>query len=150
MGEARKWTSEDRLRVVFLFNNGHSASQVAKEYGVSRNSVLGVVHRARQTSDTPIRSRRLTRRARKSAKVRISPPKQHKPRPIVHAADENPVPFLERADNQCAYPLWPDDAPRHDVCDGMVCGAPVDRSSRYGPAYCSFHLKRIAAVRSDA
>lgn len=142
MGEARKWTLEDRQRVVFLFNNGHSASKVAKEYGVSRNSILGVVNRERQKTNAPVRSRRLR-------KVRLNPPRKHNPRPIVHAPDESPVPFLERTDNQCAFPLWADDTPRHDVCDGMVCGAPVDRTSRDSPAYCSFHLKRTAPVRSD-
>ena len=40
-----KWTDEDKVRVESLLREGLSASQIAYEFKVSRNSVIGIVHR---------------------------------------------------------------------------------------------------------
>ena len=141
VGFARKWTAEDKTRVLFLFNSGHSASEVAREYGVSRNAILGLVHRARHQKNAPVRSRSRSRRKVRREEGHRRKPRQLKPRPISHAPDENPVPFLERADNQCCYPLWEDDAPPEKLSEGMVCGAPVCRKHSAQPAYCAHHQK---------
>lgn len=138
-GFARKWTAEEKLRVVFLFNNGHSASQIAREYGVSRNAILGLVHRARHQTSGAVRSRSRSRRRDRRDTGRKTKPRQLKPRPISHAPDEDPVPFLERADTQCVYPLWQDDAPPEKLFEGLVCGAPVRRTRMTQPAYCAHH-----------
>lgn len=39
------WTDEKRAEVAKLWMQGHSATIIGRRYGVSRNSIIGVVHR---------------------------------------------------------------------------------------------------------
>lgn len=144
MGLNRLWSSEDKTRVVYLFTNGHSASQIADEYGVSRNAVLGLVHRVRNAGEVKVRGKP------KRKKRRALPQHIVRKGPIPRSPTEQPVSFLDRARDRCCFPLWDDNAPRGEVADGLVCGAPLTDRSLVAPAYCKHHSKIATGQSSDA
>lgn len=149
MGLIRRWSSEDKTCVVDLFNNGHSASQIADEYGVSRHAVLSLVHRVRKAGKVKVRGKP-KRKKRRALPQHIFRPGTKRKGPIPRSPTEQPVSFLDRARDRCCFPLWDDDAPRDDVATGLVCGAPLSERSSVAPAYCKHHSKIATGQLSDA
>ncbi len=51
MGQNVLWGDMATLEVLDLWYQGYSASEIAKQFGVSRSAILGLVHRVRADTD---------------------------------------------------------------------------------------------------
>ena len=71
----RQMTEEKRAEILRLWNLGYSSSKIAAEIGLSRNSVIGAVHRMRQAGVEIISKERV--KSKKVAKPKApKPPKK--------------------------------------------------------------------------
>jgi GcrA cell cycle regulator len=147
------WTDERVAALKRLWAEGQSASQIAARIGgVSRNAVIGKVHRlglasraTRQRSRPP----RPAKRPREQDRVPMGetswpvlvvfpPVKAFVPaRPVVEVADVPPalrVKLLDLHDGQCR---WPFGDPK--TADFGFCGCP----QRHGSSFCENHHRRV-------
>lgn len=146
------WTDDERALVAKLCRDGFSASQIAREIGrgVSRNAIIGLIHRAglgggsrknpRLTIPRKVSQRRAqpktktfvnavavahNREARKfDLGIKVAPPKSNAPAPLLIA-------FLDLNHWHCRWPLG-------DGADMRFCG-----HTKVGRAYCDYH-ERLA------
>lgn len=153
------WTEERVEQLKKLWNQGLSASQIAAElgHGVTRNAVIGKVHRlglsgrakapassaprARKATRAPSHPMTMTTRGNLALAPRIAPT----PRPVVEyqpaiVAEDVVVPMSERVtimelrESMCRWPLGDP-----STSEFRFCGGP----SPIGTPYCTFH-ERIA------
>jgi hypothetical protein len=128
------WSAERHAKCVALWKQGYSAYRVGQEIGVTRNSVLGRLHRTGESKrDKPIKTVRLRRYSRVPYQRRqkltqliladIPPPPQ--------LNTEHNVGFLDIKPNQCREIVG------HGVA--MVCGAPVLVLSDKQKSFCAYH-----------
>jgi hypothetical protein len=166
---AHDWTQEEIGRVAGWLREGDSASEIRDKlpFDVSRNAVIGKVHRHKELSQigfmTPARggvNNKKTTQPRTPAapKVIMHRPENRfaanikggvitlKPRPRsinLPACDEvQPVniPLVEIRECQCKWPMWD----HQGGPDFLMCGAatPIDR------VYCAGHRARAATARA--
>lgn len=142
------WT-EARTRVALaLFNSGLSAAEVAGEIGgVTRNAVIGKIHRS-GLSEANRKKSRAAGQARAKRRQRIVDAAAR--RPMARAPKEAPPPpsiidqqiaigqrrTLAQLDNTCCH--WPIGDPQD--AGFFFCGAP--KADDEGIAYCRSHLVR--------
>lgn len=157
------WTDARVETLKRLYAEGYSSSQIAVELGgVSRNGVIGKVHRlkltrsrrapSRASSANARAARQFTRKPLEAApkvqkeapKVRVENPvvpifgkAPHKPRSALRTILDHldGIPYLETTNSTCKWPLWADDTP---IDDYRCCGAKTVES---GP-YCRLHTDR--------
>lgn len=161
---AKAWSKTPGLadrnaEILRLWGQGKSAAEIAAALGsITRNAVIGIVHRAGHHRGPKVRrakpaevtqDRPPTPRpslpgkpaARKPAgrdhfadvgKMVVAPPLAPIAPEIPGAAEtsDTAVPFLDRRFGQCVWPLWqaPTDA-------RLVCGAPVAGDGPYCPCH---------------
>jgi GcrA cell cycle regulator len=166
------WTDErvELLRKLWL--EGHSASQIAKQLagGVTRNAVIGKVHRlglgGRTTPASRAQARPLPRPVAKPIVrpqivrpvVQRAAPTANQPRTDMMEYDAAPAPVVAMVD-----PVRREDGRLHDVlsindkmckfpigdpgdADFGFCGRSVD-SARYCPAHCAVAFQPAAAKK---
>lgn len=143
------WPPETVAMMIKLFNEGRTASYIAKWLGpaYTRSAVIGKLHRLKVTRNGKASSGRSgaavtkTKAVRRSRLARPSNREHLPPIPAVWhdaeaANDERPaagVSLLDVKSDQCRYPYGdPKDA------DFILCGAPV----LAGRPYCAKHCKR--------
>ena len=148
------WTDERVGLLTKLWADGLSASQIALQIGgVSRNAVIGKVHRL-GLSGRSTKSRMKSHRPRaKSQRSKRAPRSRFQPNnnsplrqlyngdasPFIEPAEELEIPLAERKSietleaNHCR---WPIGDPQHD--DFHFCG----KSKVSGLPYCEFHARR--------
>lgn len=140
------WTDEAREKISQPWIEGQSASMIAERMGgVTRNSIIGLVHRMGLKRAVPEASmkrqtmRKLVGRPKAPPKVIITPTrvfmKPSPPKPLAPVVVEEGAlsrPWETRQRGECAFPL---DGPGGDV---WSCCAPVDGES----IYCGAHHKR--------
>lgn len=142
------WTDERKALLIKRWDDGASAAQIAKELGegVSRNAVLGIVHRAgksnRAQPTTPSRTTRSAPRAPRPITLRLAgnsmvfhePSEPRPPAVIVDFKDETAgTATLETLGAyQCKWPIGSPSEP-----DFTFCGA----QAMDGP-YCPPHTER--------
>lgn len=144
------WTDDRVARLKALWNNGTSATEIAAELGgVTRNAVLGKIHRDGLSG----RTKRVAapRRAPKERLVRVSRPSvlsEAAPtiEPSVASVDDAEIPIEQRRtlvslDSRCCH--WPVGHP----CEAgfFFCGAVVNE---FEP-YCPSHMRRAHALPGD-
>lgn len=138
------WTAERRAVVREMWAKGLSAGQIAVRIGgVSRNAVIGIIHRmglsGRVTTSRLTQSRAATRQRRKREGRILARPKSFSERIMMAPLppDEPPshstVHLLERRDDQCCWIIG-------EAIDQMMCGAPAIPGLR--PAWCSYHAAK--------
>ena len=137
---AADWTEERTAALTRLWDEGLSASQIAARLGgITRNGVIGKVHRM----GLPRRAPSTPRRARPSAMQ----PVQKKPAPKpVSKVDLKPAPslgltILEIGFRQCRY------ATHEDAGEHRFCGHKTAEGSSYCPAHKAVTVSR---ERTDA
>ena len=155
------WTDERVELLRKLWAEGLSASQIAAQLGgVSRNAVIGKVHRLKLSSrgraaPTQARQKKTKTAAPKAAKP-ASPPSRPVPQTIGATAlkieyDEEPAPRpMARADDSVVVPIsrrlklveltdrtckWPNGDPLNE--DFHFCGT----ASKDGSPYCAYHAR---------
>lgn len=150
------WPESRRVEAIRLWNEGKSAGEIAAVCGgLTRNAVIGVIHRARARGEiTRIdvkkqqpSGRLVTPKAKRGEHQRVTAA-------LVAASGYSPVPvpptperaipydasfarpWVERRLGQCAYPVSGDGA------DTLSCCAPTK-----GKPYCSHHCGVMYAPR---
>ncbi|GGC70557.1 GcrA family cell cycle regulator [Chelatococcus reniformis] len=148
------WTDERVGRLVRMWSAGFSARQIADDMGdVTRNAVLGRVHRMGLKSPKPPRAAAATaakrKRAAPTATAKPFPqtahprpfPQHPRPAPICEPVQPPPaggVTIMDLTPNICR---WPFGEPRQP--DFRFCGG----GTRQGVPYCRDHM--LAAYRPD-
>lgn len=126
------WTEQDEATLTRLWNAGQSGSQIAKVLRVSRNAVIGKVHRLELPPRKTVARRIPVAHIRQPKKQR--PPRRDKTvAPVLAQIAAASIPLrlslLQLTDTSCRRPLGdPKDA------DFAFCGLPVREGSRYCPA----------------
>lgn len=163
------WTDERVELLRKLWAEGLSASQIAAQLGgVSRNAVIGKVHRLKLSSrgraaPAQTRQKKAKPAAPKAAKPASPPPRpapqtvgatalkveiepEPAPRPVMRADDGVVVPIsrrlklVELSDRTCK---WPNGDPLSE--DFHFCGA----ASKDGSPYCAYHARLAYQPVSD-
>lgn len=126
---ASAWNEDRIARLKTLWTDGQSATQVARDLGngITRNAVLGKVHRLRLSADRP------TPAAQAVVRPASPPPRRDAGQaPLAEVAtggDPCAVTLLAVGRRQCRWPLGDPDAAGLNVC-----GRPVSRG-----VYCKPH-----------
>lgn len=130
------WTDQRVDRLKTLWKDGLSASQVAKALGgVTRNAVIGKLHRLKLTGSRPTTPRLRRPSSSRSARAAV---RLRRPRlapvaaPVVVAAPEGPGLFRSFAEHKPRCCKWPIGDPLG--ADFSLCGRPTD-----GGPYCAGH-----------
>lgn len=148
------WTPEDEERLTLMWNDGMSASQIAVRIGrVSRNAVIGKVHRLRlvrhkgpSQSRAEIIDRRERERMVRIKRVVVPKPVKAPPPPPPEPWDGPSISIL-------------DDGLHRFMCREIVagsgagtmyCGAPTVPGSQF--SYCAYHGAKnlVQATRKEA
>jgi GcrA cell cycle regulator len=136
------WTPERVELLKQLWAEGHSASQIAKQFphaGFTRSSVIGKAHRLKLAARAP---RRAQRRANGAPKPPAPALPQRKPPSLPQPSPQAPrmreLALFKLKARQCHWPLgeW-FEPPR------LFCAADAD----WGEVYCPFH-QRLARVQA--
>lgn len=174
------WTDERVELLTTLWNDGFSASQIAgKLGGVSRNAVIGKVHRlglsGRGAPSRPNPTGRAPKPAAEPKKILAAPPPQTQPAPVAAVAPpparSEPVkPKIAAVEGVKAPPTHIPDDPKRDVARTRLldlqggeckwpCGDPQSDEFGFcgaprvqGLPYCAAHAARafVASRKDDA
>jgi GcrA cell cycle regulator len=122
------WTAEHDETIRTLWPT-HSASMIAREFGVTRNSVVGRVHRLKLGPKPPGHAAN-TPRAKRIKRVRFKENLPDRPAPVVAIEPLN-IGIFDLEPSQCRFP-----------CDGqgyktLFCGHPAAKGLPYCPGHCS-------------
>jgi len=167
------WTEERKSAVANLLREGLSAGQISTRLGVSRNAVIGVIHRDKTLSEiglvrgadrvrkpkaesSPYKSGRMKTAARRS------PARQSRPAPVMVAPVIEPEPvFICEDVAEIETPIDPLGLPLSDLnlrqCrfavnnaakgeQHLFCGHPV----KIGSSFCEHHHRRVFVRPSKA
>lgn len=145
------WSAEQVTEVERLWKDGQSGGEIAKAFGKSRCSVLGLIHRRGIVRPAKPRPQPKPARARLVKAVtlpaiRLEPVVLSTPVVPSTTSAGSRRPILEAKRNRCRFPLWHDQArPRSD--EAFVCGAPVMKADDLGArgSYCSACYARTIA-----
>lgn len=129
------WTDDRHDELKLLWADGLSASEIGEKWGVSRNSIIGKVHRLKlpkRAQDTHNGSPVVKRKRKRVAMWRPKPPL---PPPDINAAlpfDQSlcAVTFMQLIDPHCRWPLGDPQS-----SDFKYCGA----QHLEGSPYCARH-----------
>ena len=151
------WSQEQTDELKRLHELHYSAGKIAELIGVSRNSVCGKkwrlgllghgnpggapTHRnapRRRSAPKPIDQRLPARPTIKALLHKVTA------EAFVMKKDNGGIPFIDRKDGQCSWPLWSD-----DVKTGNVCGEKVLAENGFIMPYCACHCK-LAYGRQEA
>ncbi|MCM0751002.1 hypothetical protein DEA98_14660 [Brucella pseudogrignonensis] len=169
----RLWTDERKLSVATLLREGLSAGQIGNRLGVSRNAVIGVIHRDTMLSEIglgggvggsrqPKKETSSYKAGRMKTAARRSPARQTQPAPItvMPIVDPEPVFVCEElpAISTAVEPLG---LPLADISlrqcrfavntaakgeQHLFCGHPV----KTGSSFCDHHHRRVFVRASKA
>lgn len=137
-GEDMAWPDERVELLKKLWADGLSASQIAKTMGgVTRNSVIGKVHRLGPALCPPRKSTQRTVRAPKPKPKLVVPEPKREPLEEVTDSDGVPITVLTLKSHMCRWPIG-------DVRDAgfHFCGQQKDE----GSSYCEAHHKMASAA----
>lgn len=132
-------TARHGAAIVERVKAGESFGLIAKDYGISRNTIAGMIYRARRRGeDIPLD----TTKARKS----LTPPpaKKRQPKPAAQVLPPQPpyehvgVAFLDVKEHHCRWPLWGKTTP---FVDKLFCGVETPA----GQPYCD-HCRRLSVA----
>jgi GcrA cell cycle regulator len=145
------WDQARKERAAALWKGGSSAREIAVELGVSRNAVIGVIHRmgvAHEGRGAPASAG--GRAAPRAHRARASSPRPARAlaAPAVtgggaaaHPAPALPKRLIELGCGCCRFPVGPDTG-----ADQLFCGA----ARPDGQAYCGQHHAIACRGRVDA
>ena len=133
------WDLERTTRLQSLYCDGVSFRDIAAEIGVTRNAVIGKIHRMKlEPRDTITIKKKVpvikARRHRPPKVTIVKKPLLPEPDPSVDYRCE----ILELTDTRCRFPLWRHDASPYS--DRFYCGAPGAELSA-GQPYCRKHAR---------
>ncbi len=126
------WTTEKIKQLKKLWNKGKSTVEIGKELGISKNAVVGKVHRLElEARPSPIKK-----------PVKTTRPKKTEPESKTH------IGLLDLKMNSCRWPIGdPKDADFH------FCGATTSTGKPYCPEHCKIaytSLKELTLQNAKA
>lgn len=124
-----KWQAADHAVIGMMLANKMSARQIAEHFDVTRNAVIGVVHRSKALSAIGF-----AQVFRGVPKVLVVAPKPHvsKPKPApVKVLPPRFIPLMELKRGECKWPV--NDAARGET--HLFCGNPAELDK----PYCRIH-----------
>jgi len=151
-------------RILTLWAGGKSATEIAKELGVTRNVVMGIIHRnrtagaeRRKTGPKPEKQAKPEKRANPggiATKAAAAREKARNPaeqsfnasslaleaRRVARLGDlpaDGLVAFVLQTSGQCKFPMWAN-GPVPPIDQAMVCGRPIEGD---GAPYCGAHAR---------
>ncbi len=142
------WTAEARNMVARLLRKGLTATQIGEHMKVSRNAVIGIVHRDKVLAEIGFMRGGYTRQNRIEAKraaakrtvvvkaVQPEPQPKPAPRPVVAFREPHvaPVPLMMLDACRCKWPVN-NPPPRQPY---LFCGEVKDATR----PYCAWHMTR--------
>ena len=132
------WWSDNRVeRLKTLYAEGLSAGLISVEFGITRNAVVGKIHRLGLSQSDKPKQRMPSVRAIKLKRITHKPRMVEKPRPPPIG---RPVTLMELNEFTCRFPLGDPRSP-----DFRFCG----EFPRTGEPYCDHHC-RIAYTSPPA
>jgi hypothetical protein len=147
--------SDRAAKMVALWNQGHPSSYIAKVMDLSRNTVIGTIHRAKYAghyvrdgnAGAPVK-------ARVPRKPRVRKPKPVPEEPIVaklsvlrlntvefEIPDGPGRPIWTLKDNECRFPVGEGSYPS----SVLFCGKPTEEDS----SWCKKHRKRVYVTKGS-
>lgn len=131
---AAEWTPDRIKTLMALWEEGHPTSEIGRRLGVTKNSVVGKVHRlGLKKRQSPIRQASSAPRPKpiktKTAKVAIKPPAES-------------VKMEELTSSMCC---WPEGEPGTDELH--FCGHPVMEDKPYCEAHCARAYVKVSKDR---
>lgn len=123
----RKMTEEKRARIAELWNLGWTSSHIADAVGLTRNSVIGAVHRLRKNG--AIMSTRDDRKKPRVAKKSHEHPIRKNIKPNIELG--KPVNILKLAFQSCRYIVEEGNVYETKYCNNKI----------HKEAYCKDHYK---------
>ncbi len=144
------WSPEARQKVYELWMKGYSASQIAPRFNVTRNAIIGVIHRAGWNRGVVHRPRPKPGPGSNGGKPKARPvPGQHVAHQMMHrikdrttgsrvcgeavpALHSRPCTIDKLAPGRCRFPLWNHEVTPNGI-DDRYCGASADGT------YCEHH-----------
>ena len=125
-------------KIIKLWDEGHSASAIGDHVGMTRNAVMGRIHRARCNGVKVGRSRKIRtggaekpeRKVKNRRIIRLAK-KENKPLPPLPPLVQTktrPIPFMKLAPDSCRFIV------NDDPAKALFCGAPKETRS-----YCKKH-----------
>jgi GcrA cell cycle regulator len=136
------WPPERTAELLRLRERAMSARQIARELGVTRNAVIGKLHRLKLTIVTvrvtseAWRQQRREQAARRRARERA---RDVRPRPVRQGPIRAPLPgkvnIWGLTENACRWPLFFGNEP---VSDQFYCGD----EAMLGASYCGVHCRQ--------
>ena len=134
------WNAEQMTRLEHLYRDGFSFREIAADIGVTRNAVIGKVHRMQlPTRDVILKAKPVVVRPPKPRRVRHRTFfKVNKPEPEPDPAVDYKCIITALTDTTCRYPLWKTETPPFAV--KFYCGAPGAELS-IGQPYCRKHAR---------
>ena len=123
----RTWTPETDALLAKLWNDGYSCSQIGNRLGLTRNSVMGRIHRLGISRSSPhaIKGERRVADKRKF----VSKPKPPEPLPMPEPAPVSAVPTVDLGPGMCRFPV-------SDGSPWMHCGA---KTPAFNDPWCRHH-----------
>jgi len=148
----RGWTKEESREAVRRYAAGEDALPLAREYGVTRNAVMGAAHRAgvRRSRNGPSNRKKqaavnreralcLQRKRRKVQSVRRQTPKARPaPKPCLQAHPVNDgvgISFMDLEGGHCRWPVSGTEAETRFCGDAQKI-LPNGKKASYCPAHC--------------
>jgi GcrA cell cycle regulator len=132
------WTDERAVLLAQLWNDGLRASQIAAELGgITRNAVIGKVHRLGLSGRAKPAKARPRKPAPRPAKPRPTSPRRFpvlRPQPADAQSTLDAVALLDLHNDHCRWPLGD---PRQSGF--AFCGGPADLAARR--PYCAHHAR---------
>lgn len=130
------WTPERVTQVTTLWLEGHSASHIASVMGMSRNAIIGRIHRMglnRERISHPSRPRALAGQPKPTKSRRVVP---HSDKPKLRLIKVNPMPIATppTTGKKTLLQLNPNDC-RYICDDDLFCAETKDA----GSSYCAGH-----------
>ena len=148
------WTEERINTLIILHNQGQSAAQIGASLGLTRNAVLGKLHRLRLSGNTALQAQKpAPPKAKKYESFfgwKKGPKPEPKPKPAPKKQPVYPAPkptsetnvLLEnRTSEQCRF--IEADFPYSEGAQQYMCGAKVWER---GQSYCRYHYKQCLIV----
>jgi hypothetical protein len=141
----KTWSKEEIEKAAKLVASGMTASEVGKQIGRSRNSVIGAMHRNGVAFNSHVTKDRAVKRAARPSKPKAAPqPKASKPLPVqvgmVIKKDSKPVPLMDARYFECRYIVHSNhDEPFKTLC----CGNQTHR----GSSWCKTHYNIVFMPR---
>jgi GcrA cell cycle regulator len=139
------WTDTDIAMLQRLWKEGQSATKIGKRLGVSRNAVLGKLHRlaVQESPDgKPVKPARVQKQRPpappRRPKMKLVPPAPKPALPPVHLVDDSivkPRPLMMKlfdlSNNDCRWPV------EGEKANTLFCG----HDTHQDKVYCAYHCR---------